>query len=211
MDVNPPIYIIVRDRVTDLKVLVEWLEKAGHDRIAFLDNDSTWPPLLEYLEKTPHEVVRFGRNLGPYCLWEWEVPDEWFVYTDPDLIPHEDCPLDAVAHLRWLLDIYDVPKAGLGLHVDDVPEFGTTRWEYELHGERRWLGEAFDAPVDTTFALYRPSTPRGLIAVRSGPPYEVRHMPWYRRSDFTDEDRYYIANASGASSWANQMRSVCGP
>jgi len=204
------VYIVVRDRLTDLEVLVEWLEKAGQDRITFLDNDSTWPPLLEYLEETPHKVVRFGRNLGPHCLWHWEVPDEWFVYTDPDVVPHEDCPEDAVDHLRSLLDIYDVPKAGLGIHVDDVPPVGLLRWEHELHNKARWKGSAFDAPVDTTFALYRPGASQGLQAVRSGPPYEVRHMPWYRRDKISEEDLHYFRRASGASTWGNQMRGLCG-
>jgi hypothetical protein len=203
-----PVHIICRDRLTDLKALVEWLEKAGHDRIIFLDNDSTWPPLLEYLEKTPHKVIYFGRNLGPHCLWEWDVPDEWFIYTDPDVVPHEECPLDAVDHLRWLLDNHDVPKAGLGLHVLDVEPHIYLRWEWQLHGENRWLGDCFEAPVDTTFALYRPSSPRCLVAVRSGFPYEVRHMPWYRRSEPSEEDAHYFARASGASTWMPHVRAM---
>jgi len=203
--VSVPAFVIVRDRLTDLKALVEWLERAGHDRITFLDNDSTWPPLLEYLEKTPHKVIYFGQNMGPHVLWDWDVPDEYFIYTDPDVVPHEDCPLDAVDHLRWLLDNHDVPKAGLGLHIDDVVPTPQLRWEWELHHEHRWRGDCYDSPVDTTFALYRPSSPRSLIAVRSAFPYEVRHMPWYRRNDLTEEDVHYFSRASGASTWKPQI------
>lgn len=206
MGVSVPAFIICRDRLTDLKALVEWLERAGHDRITFLDNDSTWPPLLEYLEATPHSVVRFGVNMGPHVMWDWDVPDEYFIYTDPDVVPHEDCPLDAVDHLRFLLDRHDVAKAGLGLYINDVAPTPQLGWEWQLHSDSRWLGDCFDSPVDTTFALYRPSSPRSLIAVRSGPPYEVRHMPWYRRNNLTEEDVHYFSRASGASTW----KAICG-
>ena len=54
---NCPIFINCRDRITCLSVLVDWLEKAGHENIYLLDNDSSYPPLLEYYEQTPHTVV----------------------------------------------------------------------------------------------------------------------------------------------------------
>ena len=207
---NVPVYVIVRDRVTDLKLLVEWLERAGHDRIVLLDNDSEWPPALEYLEATPHQVVRLRENLGPQCLWHLGAPDEWFVYTDPDIVPLDDCPPDAVDHLRSLLDRYDYSKAGLGLFVDDLPKIPELNWERSLHGADRWQGDCYKAPVDTTFALYRPGVPWCIDAVRSGPPYEVRHMPWYRTRELSAEDRFYYSRASGASTWGQQMRLLCG-
>ena len=43
-----PVYIICRDRVTPLKELVSWLEKTGEADIHLIDNDSTYPQLLEY-------------------------------------------------------------------------------------------------------------------------------------------------------------------
>src|SRR5437879_5702154 len=95
-----PIFVNVRDRVTCLRQLVDWLERAGHERIVLVDNASSFPPLLDYLEDTPHQVVRLGANLGSRALWAANlVPDEWFVYTDPDVVPTDDCPSDLVAHL----------------------------------------------------------------------------------------------------------------
>ena len=58
-----PIFINCRDRVTPLRDLVAWLERAGHQRIILVDNDSTYEPLLEFYEQSPHEVVRLGQNL----------------------------------------------------------------------------------------------------------------------------------------------------
>ena len=59
-----PIIINCRDRLGSLVELVDYLERAGQDRIYLLDNDSAYPPLLEYLAHSPHEVVRLGRNAG---------------------------------------------------------------------------------------------------------------------------------------------------
>ncbi len=41
-----PIFIICRDKVTDLKVLVQWFKDRQFNTIYLVDNDSTHPPLL---------------------------------------------------------------------------------------------------------------------------------------------------------------------
>ena len=45
-----PVFIVTSDRLATLPKLVEWLEKTEQAEIVFVDNDSRWPPLLEYLE-----------------------------------------------------------------------------------------------------------------------------------------------------------------
>ncbi|MEZ5216955.1 MAG: hypothetical protein R2715_10310 [Ilumatobacteraceae bacterium] len=52
----------VRDRVTPLVQLVDWLERAGVEDIWLIDNASTFEPLLDYLRSTPHHVVRSEQN-----------------------------------------------------------------------------------------------------------------------------------------------------
>ena len=59
-----PVIITVRDRLTYLKQLVEWLESVGQNEIWLCDNASTYPPLVEFLKSTKHNVVRNGYNLG---------------------------------------------------------------------------------------------------------------------------------------------------
>jgi hypothetical protein len=200
------IYINVRDRLEDLRHLIDWLERAGYHRIVLLDQASTYPPLLEYLAASPHEVVRFGHNWGARVPWvadTWKRPlGEWYVYTDCDLLPIDDCPPDLVAHLYELLGRFPAaPKAGPGLFLPDVP------WQSEKH--RRWECEellareiapgVFDSLIDTTFALYRPSSDFLLQAIRCGFPYQMRHMPWYRPrlAGLAEDDAYYLAHANG--------------
>lgn len=203
-----PIFINVRDRVSDLRRLVAWLERAGHERIVLLDNASTYEPLVEYLRGSPHDVVWLGRNLGSRALWHADLaPGEHFVWTDPDVVPVDSCPLDAVAHLKELLDHYPDPKAGLGLYLDDVPDAcRSLTWEREIVGPDRAIAPGvFLADVDTTFALYRPGAGFTFEALRTGWPYQVRHMPWYSAGrELTAEDRYYLDHANGGhegSSW----------
>lgn len=209
---DTPIYITTRDRVSDLRLLVEWLERAGHTRIHLLDCASTWPPLLEYLNATPHRVVRLEGNLGSRALWEGElVPDEPFVLTDPDVVPIAACPLDAIEHLSELLQRYpQFPKAGLGLYLDDVPEdLRSLAHERQLVAPDRQLAPGvYDSLIDTTFALYRPNTPFCYEGIRTGAPYQARHLPWYRTGELSEEDRYYLDHATAGplgSSWKETL------
>lgn len=212
---DPIIYITVRDRLQDLKELVGWLERAGHQRIVLLDNASTWPPLVEYLKASPHDVRWLRTNGGSRTLWEHAmVPDEWFVVTDPDILPTEDCPLDLIAHLHRLLDEnLNFEKAGVGLYLEDVPaDLSSLEWERKLMSGCPEFPEVEPgvhiAPVDTTLALYRAGTPFMYEAIRTGRPYLARHMSWYREGNPTDEDRYYLEHAIAGplgSSWAQRV------
>jgi hypothetical protein len=210
-----PIFLIVRDRLTPLRELVEWLGRAGHEEIWLIDNDSTYPPMTEYLDRSQHTVIRTGRNLGHRAPWlsgavQRYAHNRHFVVSDPDVIPDEACPLDAVAHFRSLLDRYpDMDKAGFGLRIDDLPETYPLA-EAVRHWEARfWRNEVesavFHADIDTTFALYRPLDRRHHEdrSLRTGPPYVARHVPWYSNPDnLSDDDRYYREHAdTSISNW----------
>lgn len=214
-----PVFINCRDRVRDLRRLVKWLERAGHERIILIDNASTWPPLLDYLAETPHRLIRLGENLGSRSIWRAGLaPNEPFVFTDPDVVPISDCPPDAVEHLQELLDRYlQYPKAGLGLFLDDVPAtMSSLAWERSRvdprlareagHPVYKVGSDAFagDTMVDTTFALHRPGMMHTLRGIRCGYPYQARHSSWYVREPDA-EDRYYLEHAiqgPAGSSWA---------
>jgi hypothetical protein len=208
-----PIFVTCRDRVRYLRELVEWLEAAGHERIVLLDNDSSYEPLVDYLDASRHEVVRLGRNYGARALWDAGLaPSEPFVLTDPDLLPIAECPSDAIEHLAELLERHPkYPKAGLGLYLDDVPwtREGHEDWERSLVSRQIEPG-AFDSLVDTTFALYRPDAPpNDLLAIRTGFPYQARHMSasWYPELHSAEDD-YYLSRAIGGpqgSSWKGSL------
>ena len=70
-------------------------------------------------------VAHLYANQGTRAVWEVELApsNDWYVYTDPDIVPIEECPLDLVSHLKdWLEAPADFPKAGPGLYLNDLPE-----------------------------------------------------------------------------------------
>jgi hypothetical protein len=212
--VHTPILITCRDRLAPLIDLVGWLERAGHERIILVDNDSSFPPLLEYFTQTPHQVIELGANLGHFSVWEGDVLDAIshsgpFVVTDSDVVPDAGCPRDAVERFADLLFRYgDIGKVGFGLRIDDLPPTYEFRQEVLDWESQFWLDEVepsvFRAAIDTTFALYRPSTPKGTFAaLRTGAPYVARHIGWYSDSRrLTAEEEYYRAHAKrSVSTW----------
>ena len=195
-------FVNCRDRISDLRLLVEWLERAGHERIILLDNQSTYEPLRVYLAQSPHKVVHLRHNYGSRALWINDngvrPPDELFVFTDPDVVPCDECPLDAVQHLAEVMARHDdVAKVGLGLYLDDVPaNMPSLAWERgpEINGPEVEPG-ARRSLIDTTFALYRPGSEFEFHALRTGLPYLARHLPWYR-TVLDDEHRFYMDHAA---------------
>ncbi len=209
------VFINTRDRVSYLRELVGWLERAGVQRIVIVDNASTYGPLRDYLERSPHQVVRLKENLGQLAPWlsgtieRMTGEHEFFVETDPDVVPDPACPLDALEHLYDAVYTYpEYVKVGLGLRIDNLPEHyrhadAVRRWEARFWTEEFRPG-LYVAPVDTTFALYRPRTGTTMIpALRTGAPYLARHLPWYADTRHpTREDRYYLRHAApGINNW----------
>ncbi|MFZ9819190.1 MAG: hypothetical protein ACO3D9_08150 [Ilumatobacteraceae bacterium] len=87
-----PVIINVRDRLEPLRDLVSWLELVGQETIWLNDNASTYAPMVEYLEKSPHHVVRHATNLGHRSPWLSGLVTrlglkQHFVVTDPDVVP----------------------------------------------------------------------------------------------------------------------------
>jgi hypothetical protein len=201
-----PIIVICHNLLADLTALVSWLESTGHQRLIFVDNASTYPPLREYLTATPHQVIYLPSNLGHEAPWlsgiVGELADDLpFVVTDPDVLPDEICPPDAVEYFQsLLLDHPAFDKAGFGLHIDDLPDWYPHRDEV-----RRWEGPywqkeiargVYAAHIDTTFAVHRPGTPYKVTeALRTGSPFTARHMPWYRDPRRPDDETAFFFGA----------------
>ena len=215
-----PILINSFNRLASLAELVDWLRRAGQRRIYVIDNASTYPPLLAYLEAIGRDpsvrVIRLDENAGHQALWRHGLLERLgitseYVYTDPDVVPAEFCPPDVVAFLQSVLAADDrLVLAGLGLRLDDLPD--TYRFKQQaLDWERQfWLAPAgpglFHAAIDTTFALYRPGSGYcgGAAAVRTGWPRVAAHRSWYvDDARPSEEDRFYRAAArAGTSHWS---------
>ncbi len=211
-----PIFINARDLLVPLRRLVGWLLEAGYTRIYVLDNDSSYPPLLDYYRtmRNAFHLIPLGRNLGPTALWDAKILDRLgidgpFVWTDPDIVPIEECPANVLEFFWEVLRAYPrKSKVGFGLRIDDLPEHYRFKqrviaWESQFW-EKRVTPKLYDADIDTTFALYRPQASHDPSAIRSGFPYLARHWPWYEDTDAPSDDQaYYLRHAApGMNNWS---------
>lgn len=216
-----PVIVNSFNRAGSLRRLVTWLTGAGYRRITIVDNASVFPPLLRYLDQLERagtaRVLRLEANHGHTALWDLGLLEDLgidteFVYSDPDVVPAPECPADVVRILQELLAAEPaVFKAGLGLRLDDIPRRYRHRKAVLAWETKNWLSPAapgrFRAPIDTTFALYRPGSGHGVdeLAIRTGPPLVVAHESWYSTGwPLTREARAYARAAAStpSSTWA---------
>jgi GT2 family glycosyltransferase len=209
-----PIFIICRDRLSALEGLINWLEQHELRNIILVDNQSTYPPLLDFFITTTYQVLRLDQNLGHKSPWtsgavQSFAQDAYYVVNDPDVIPAESCPHDVLDHFWHILNDFPVfDKVGLGLKIDDLPNHYSLKksvieWEGQFW-EKEVRSGVYEAGVDTTFALYRPNTDYFIHpSLRTGHPYVARHLPWYTdSSQLSLEDRYYRNHANQTvNSW----------
>jgi glycosyltransferase involved in cell wall biosynthesis len=209
-----PVFIISFNRLSYLETLVDTLESRGFENLIILDNASTYAPLLQYLEQSPHRVVRLDQNLGHLALWRSGkfnqiIERQRFILTDCDVVPAPDCPSDVTPFLNAVLDKYpNHTKAGLSLSVDDLPDHYRYKqrvidWEKPFWETRLDDGH-YEGAIDTTFALYRPNVScdedRWWRSIRTAPPYSAQHLPWYENTSIvSDEELYYQRHVKGIS------------
>lgn len=209
-----PVYIISYNRLATLRPLVDWLLCIPECHPVIVDNGSTWPPLVEYLQDLDQHdfpVYRTDEPSNIRAAWSQGVilqgqahrrrwSSSYYAVTDPDFLPG-DCPTDVLERLALGLERYPwALRAGVSTRLDDIPD-DYPRKEEVLAWESRYWQESLDeeffrAPVDTGFALYRADQPALPFAtapcIRSRPPYVMRHTSWYvTPTTMTDEDRYY--------------------
>lgn len=218
-----PIFVISFNHLTYLQASIAYFEKAGFKNIHIIDNASSYPPLVEYLRASPHRVHYMGVNYKHTVLFDSlkfkEIVDSnYFVLTDPDVLPVDECPFDFLyVFLDVLLSHPAKNKIGFSLKLDDLPDHyelkeNVLKWEGRFYEKVKEHGTltVYDAPVDTTFALYRPReewrTSDFFSAFRMGYPYEARHLPWYRDlTKLTDEELFYRSLDQGSSNWNGTM------
>lgn len=223
------VFICNRNLLTWPSAMARHLADRGHEPV-FVDNNSGYPPLLDYYRTSGFQVIRHPYNLGPWDSFR-ALPrqNEPFVFTDPDLdlstVP-DDWPDVLLAGLLDGAQEYEGHpfKCGLSIEDSDLPRASVhhaVRAELEARGQPF---DPWDAPiqvggrrywrkiVDTTFALYPPGYgPFTYYARRTDRPYCARHLPWYvvRTVDpsdpatqipLDDEYRNYLRSAGSACS-----------
>ncbi len=216
-----PIIINNFNRLTTLKKLVEDLENRGYTKIYILDNLSTYPPLLAYYKTIDknYKIFYLKKNYGFKALWKsgiwYRFMFSYFCYTDSDLSLVKECPDNFMNVFYALLQKYPCAhKVGFSLKIDDLPE-GYSRknevieWESKFYKQEK-EPDVFIAPIDTTFALYRPFSRRGkrdgsVEMYRTNFPLQTHHLPWYNECmNLPEEELYYLNSVKRPTHWSKK-------
>lgn len=203
---NIPIFIISYNRLGYLRRLIKRLEQCGLEEIHIIDNNSSYPPLLEYYKNSMYKVHFLKKNYGHMVFWECEefekYRNDFYVVTDPDIIPVDECPEDFMERFFALLEKYpNVRKVGFSLKLDDLPDKNPDSekiraWEYQFNRMKIKEDAVCVGGIDTTFAMYVPDEIQigdsFFSALRTMSPYEARHLPWYQMpGELSEEEEYY--------------------
>ena len=225
-------YIINFNRLKWTKQLAIDLVERGFTPV-ILDNNSSYPPLLDWYNSSEFKfkLVKFDKNHGHRAFYHSgfykEVTDEYFAMTDPDLditCAPEDFKEVIMkgfsAKHEFIANNDDIVKVGLNLKIDDLPEKSDDliinpddiiSHEKGYGGGEVNKGLYIPAQLDTTFAIYR-NAGRGEYtlwpSIRTAPPYEARHLPWYSTySKLDEEDKYYMNSIVRSDvDWSWRMR-----
>lgn len=215
-----PIIINNFNRLSFLKKQINWLENAGYRNIYIIDNNSDYKPLIDYYTTLSYKIYQLDKNMGYRALWDTHIIlrfiSDYYVYTDPDILPISDCPKNVLLHMKNLLLKYtDIGKIGFGLSINDLPEHYSLREKVIFYEAKYWEikinDEVYDALVDTTFALYRPFSVGDwqLKAYRTDYPFIAKHLPWYENTtEPSEEEIYYINSTNKNSLWYTNLKTV---
>ena len=207
-----PIVINNRNRLYFLKKLLNFLLENQYTNIIILDNQSTYLPLIEFYKNINCPVIRLQYNYGYLALWKSQLfeklKNNYYVYTDPDVIPISNCPHDFLDFFLDSLNTHKyLEKIGFGIKINDLEVNNIDKKNIISNENKFWKkklsnSNLYIAPIDTTFALYKPGTFGGywLNSARSDYPYLIHHLPWYDDTDI-EEDIFYKKNISKKSSF----------
>lgn len=213
-----PIIIINFNQLEYLKKLIDFLVKNDYENIVVIDNNSTYPPLLNYYEKINDlaNVIKMKTNQGHRVFWKNKDLHQiygkgYYVITDSDIEPNDNCPQDFLLHFKKILDKNkNVIKVGFSLKISDIPDSNKHKskilnWEKQFW-DKKDRNDNYISQIDTTFALYRPMNQFSLNffykAIRTKSPYIAKHGGWYiDHENLTEEQDFYMKTANESSSW----------
>jgi hypothetical protein len=207
-------FIVNRNLLTPLKNTVDFLLKESRIDIVIFDQQSTYPPLIEYYNNCGLTIVYSKENNGPHSVWGNQLKphfnNNYFIVADSDCL-YGSVPNDWLDKMINVLENTDVFKVGFSLEIHDLPDTEIGRqakeWESKYWTVKEELG--WNAHVDTTFALYRPQSGFSYDAIRLDKPYCIKHTPWYLSNEnVTDEWRYYLNTASSVSTWGMKLKNI---
>jgi len=199
---NLTVVINNRNRLTTTKKLVEDLLQRSTTNIIIIDNESTYPPLLEWYKTLPNNIrVSYGPNYGHHAIFQSgvinDIVEDWCFYTDSDIQLNPNMPNDYQKVMFDLAIGYNYNKIGLALSINDLPDHYMLK-EQVIRNESWWwqqkiLDNVYRADTDTTFCLIKKCDQ--FDSLRIAGDFTAKHMPWYLDLDnLSYEEQYYNDN-----------------
>ncbi len=194
--------------------MVEQLKKYTQN-IYIVDNCSTYPPLIDYLNTINVNVIRQDRNYGHTVIYRDDIRKigmSKYIITDPDLLINPNLPDNFIEILCNLSEKYRANKVGFALDIStdirkDVLYGGKTiqSWESQFWS-KKILDDTFnlyDAPIDTTFCLINHNYPSTNIRIAGD--FTAVHRPWltYWKSELPIDELEFYKKTTKCSSWIN--------
>jgi hypothetical protein len=195
-----PIIVVSFNNGRYVRHMVDQLCRINPDfasSISILDNASTDPETLAYLDSAPVAVIRNPTNEGPWispfknrALYD-SLPD-LFVLTDPDLELNPNLPSTFLDTMVELAGKYGTSKIGFALDISHPEEFLVGPYVDTLtiaeHEAQFWVHripdsalELYRAPIDTTFCLVNKRVyDHGSCHIRIAGDFTAKHLPWYK-------------------------------
>ena len=208
-----PIIIPSFNNPTYLTRMIAQLTALRCSNIYVFDNASTFPKMLDCLDKLEHAgitIIRSRKNIGPKFFlnrhFYASLPDI-FILTDPDLLLNTEMPENFMHKLYEVSERHKVGKVGFALDISDIKHFRQELfridgrdfkiWEWEKQFWQREIGlldqvdSIYDADIDTTFALYnkRYFDPKKCrVALRVAGRFTCKHLPWYETHGIPEDE-----------------------
>jgi hypothetical protein len=223
---NIPLLILSFNQLTYLRNLINWFRYYyPNNDIYIIDNASSYPPLLEYLSdihgKDNSYVFNFKFNEGSINLKN--VIDkriatnyEYYIISDPDIMPHMSTPTNFLNVFRHCIDDLGYHHVGFCLKIDDIPQNKVTTieqsrpfWQEPIIVSYEGKNyTAYKAPIDTTFALYKSAEGweypmRNEWWNNSLRMFDAFHLPWYLNGNNINEEMVNYYNTASSSKCFN--------
>jgi hypothetical protein len=226
MDV--PIVIIAYNNYTYVKNMIEQLISKKISKIHIIDNNSTYPKLLEYYQN--NQTILFtlhtmNHNYGHRVLFKNENTElydslpNYFILTDPDIQLNPKIPTNFINQMIELSEKYRIGKVGVALDISDHNKFRDItftrfnkkktihQWEQQFWHTK--LDEnIYLASIDTTFALHNKkyfqiANKESIIlkGLRIAGDFTSKHLPWYKDNIVPDDEIVYYNKHSNCSFW----------
>lgn len=226
MDKTLPIVILNRDRLIPLQEQVSALKSKGYHNITIIDNQSTYPPLLEWYKDSGLDV--FYNDVTENSCHAFrdlvlmqhpkfvEITSNWYVFNDSDIIPLDTVPDNFINDLIDFAKRHNKSKVGMSIKIDDLDlSYPLNAWVHSYES-LYWTNAIIDGdielyphPIDTTFAVHAPNTipTWSNDTLRVGVPYIVKHAPfYYDPNNLPADEKYYLEHMNKQSSnWSSKV------